>query len=57
MMFEVGDLVRDIDDHSMIGIVLGQQGVTTRCYVKWLTGYWQGQVTSRWHRQVEVICE
>ena len=51
----VGDLVRDIDDHSMIGIVLGQQGVTTRWYVKWLTGYWQGEVASRWHKGLEII--
>ena len=53
----VGSLVRDIRDPEMIGIVQGRQGVTTRWYIKWLTGYWQGQVVSRWHKQVEVLCE
>ena len=54
-MFEVGDLVRDTDDNSMIGIVVGQQGVVNRWYVKWLTGYWQGNTTSRWIGCLEVI--
>ena len=56
-MFEIGDLVRDTDDNSMIGIVVGQQGLTARWYVKWLTGYWQGEVASRWERSLEVACE
>jgi hypothetical protein len=56
-MFNVGALVRDIDDNSMIGIVVGQQGTVDRWYVKWLTGYWQGQTTSRWDNCLEEICE
>ena len=53
----LGDLVRDTQDHSMIGIVLGRQGETCRWYVKWLTGYWQGEVTSRWENNLEEINE
>ena len=55
----VGDLVRDNTDAfpDMIGIVVGQQGVVNRWYVKWLTGYWQGNTTSRWIGCLEVISE
>ena len=56
-MFEVGDLVRETQDETMIGIVIGQQGVTARWYVKWLTGYWQGITTSRWEHCLEEVCE
>ena len=57
MMFEVGDLVRETQDETMIGVVIGQQGVTARWYVKWLTGYWQGNTTSRWEHCLEEVCE
>ena len=52
---QVGDLVRDIDDHTFIGIVLGRQGETTRWYVRWLTGVWAGEIGSRWHKNLEII--
>ena len=54
---QVGSLVRDVGYPDWIGIVQGRQGVTTRWYVKWLTGYHRGQVVSRWHRDVEIICK
>ena len=54
----IGDLVRDTTcDSEMIGIVLGRQGLTCRWYVKWLTGYWQGEVTSRWENNLEEVNE
>ena len=53
----LGDLVRDSEDPRMIGIVLGRQGETCRWYVRWLTGYWQGEVTSRWENNLEEINE
>ena len=54
---QIGTLVADTQDHTMIGIVLRRQGLTSRWYVKWLTGYWQGEVTSRWENNLEEICE
>ena len=54
---QVGTLVRDTDDRSMLGIVVTQQGVIDRWYVKWLSGYWQGSTTSRWEHCLEVICD
>ena len=52
---QIGDLVRDTDDHTVYGIVVGQQGVINRWYVHWLTGYWQGNTTSRWRSCLEVL--
>ena len=52
---QIGDLVRDTDDHTVYGIVVGQQGVVNRWYVRWLTGYWQGNTTSRWRNCLEVL--
>ena len=56
-IMRIGDLVRETQDHTMIGIVLGRQGVTERWYIKWLTGYWQGNTTSRWGHCLEEINE
>ena len=54
----VGDLVRDTDDTDMIGIVVGAEDeFRERWYVKWLTGYWQGNTTSRWIGCLEVVSE
>jgi len=50
-----GDLVRDNAEPEMFGIVVDQQGVTDRWYIRWLTGYWQGRTTSRWCGHLEVL--
>ena len=52
----IGDLVRDIDDHTMIGIVLARQGLID-VEVRWLTGWWHGEVTSRWASNLEILNE
>ena len=53
---QTGDLVRDIADPRLpYGIVVGQQGVADRWYIKWFTGYWQGKTTSRWRSHLEVL--
>ena len=54
---QVGDLVRDIADPRVpYGIVVGQHlGQTDRWFIRWFTGYWQGQTNSRWCSHLEVL--